>query len=215
LNYNKNGITCNDAGSTCTITGNTVAFYAAYAPYIAPNGIQIGYGAVSTVSQNTVSGNECNLATACGPNLATQAQGIGILTYESGAGTVIQGNTVSGNDIGIANAADTATSTNNVIQNNRDIGLLLNDGTYTPNNNKISGGAIAISVLSDGFVASPTNVNLVSNNLVKTFPTALVQVVTFDGGTVEPVNLKVDGSVYYVTGGTSANPTIVNITTMP
>ena len=79
LNYNKNGVACRDAGTTCTVTGNTVSFYAAYSPYIAPNGIEIAYGATGSVSQNTVSGNECNLASVCGPNLVTQTSGSGSL----------------------------------------------------------------------------------------------------------------------------------------
>src|SRR5271155_281045 len=138
LNYNKNGITCNDARSNCTITQDTVSFYSAYAAFIASNGIQVAYGAVGTVSDNTVSGNECDLASVCGPNLVTQTQSAGILTYQSGKGTTVKGNTVSGNDIGIATVNDAAVSTNNQIQDNRYEGLLVNDGTYGDLNNQLS-----------------------------------------------------------------------------
>jgi hypothetical protein len=71
-NYQKNGITCNDAGTTCDVDSNTVSPLAAAQPFVASNGIQIGFGAVGAVSKNTVSGNECNLATVCGPNLVTK-----------------------------------------------------------------------------------------------------------------------------------------------
>jgi hypothetical protein len=44
--------------------GNTMSFYSAYSPYIAPSGIEISFGAVGKVISNTVSGNECNDAAA-------------------------------------------------------------------------------------------------------------------------------------------------------
>jgi hypothetical protein len=220
LNYNKNGITCNDVGTTCTITKNTVSFYAPYEQYIASNGIQIGFGAVGTVSHNTVSGNECTLASVCGPNYVTQTQSAGILTYESGAGTVVNDNNISGNDIGIADVADTVQPTNNVLQNNGDEGMLLNDGTYTASNNHISGSLIGIAIVSDGFVANPTAATLDGNHLTGTFSTAQVQVVAYtgapNGGTYsEPATLTLHKFSETVEAGSSATPSFVNITNLP
>jgi hypothetical protein len=220
LNYNKNGITCNDVGTTCTITKNTVSFYAPYEQYIASNGIQIGFGAVGTVSHNTVSGNECTLASVCGPNYVTQTQSTGILTYESGAGTVVSDNTASDNDVGILDAADTVKLTNNVLQNNGDEGMYLNDGTYTASNNHISSSLIGIAIVSDGYVANPTTAALNGNNLIGTFSTAPVQVVAFtgapNGGTYsEPATLTLHKFSETVTAGSSATPSFVNITNLP
>jgi hypothetical protein len=219
LNYNKNGITCNDVGTTCVITKNTVSFYAPYEQYIASNGIQIGFGAVGTVSHNIVSGNECTLASVCGPNYVTQTQSTGILTYQSGAGTVVTDNTASGNDVGILDAADTVKLANNHLQNNGDEGMYLNDGAYEASNNDISSSLIGIAIVSDGFVANPTTATLHGNHLTGTFSTAPVQLVAYtgapNGGTSnEPATLTLPGFSETVTAGSSANPSFVNITTL-
>lgn len=180
LNYNKNGITCNDAGTTCDVSQNTVTFYVSsvpgapstsYSQYIAPNGIQIAFGAIGTVSDNSVSGNECNLGYptgVCGPNYVDQTQSAGILTYQSGKGTVLNGNTVTDNDIGILTSDDAVTSTNNVVQNNRFEGLYLNDGDYIATDNLISCSKqsscdIGIAIVSDGYADNPTTVSLDNN----------------------------------------------------
>jgi parallel beta-helix repeat protein len=224
-NYQKNGITCNDAGTTCSIDGNTVSPLAAATGTSgdAANGIQVGFGATGTVTDNTVTGNECNVS-VCGPNLITQTQSAGILTYQSGAGTVLKGNTVSGNDIGIVSVSDSATSTNNQIQNNRFEGLLVNDGVYSASNNNVScdhssSCLIGIAVLSDGFVSSPTTASLSNNNFNGKFSTALVQVAAITGGSyggtnVEPATLTINGFAETVTAGSSDSPSLVNITSL-
>lgn len=220
LNYNKNGITCNDAGTTCTIDDNTVSFYSAYANYIAGNGIQIGFGAVGRVTRNAVNGNECNVPTVCGPNYVTQTQSAGILTYQSGSGTVLDSNTVYGNDIGICTDGDSVALTNNAVQNNRYEGIFLNDGTYTASNNRVSDGNVGIAVVSDGLVDNPTAANLAGNHFIGTFSTAQVQAVAYTGSPSggsysEPVNLTVmPGFSETITAGSSATPSFVNINTL-
>jgi hypothetical protein len=231
-NYQKNGITCNDEGTNCSIDGNTVSPLAAATSTTgdATNGIQVAYGAVGMVSGNTVSGNECNVS-ACGPNLVTQTQSAGILTYESSAGTSVNGNTVSGNDIGIATVGDSAVSSNNQIQNNRYEGLLVNDGTYADSNNQLSCARhdsclIGIAEVSDGYVDSPTNATLDGSNFSGTFSTALVQVVAYTGGNIggtysEPATLSINGLTETVTPGSctptgcTLTPSLVNITSIP
>jgi nitrous oxidase accessory protein NosD len=130
---------------------------------------------------------------------------------------LIRDNTISNNDIGIATVSDAVKSTNNVLQNNRDEGILLNDGSYVASNNRISGSLIGVALDSDGFVASPTTGNLKGNDFIGTFATALVQVVTlsgspYGGSNIEPVTLTLNGFSETVTGGTSSSPSIVNIT---
>jgi hypothetical protein len=56
LRYQKGGIVANCAGTSVTITTNTVTGEGPV-PYIAQNGIQLGYGMKATVTGNTVSGN--------------------------------------------------------------------------------------------------------------------------------------------------------------
>jgi hypothetical protein len=214
--YQKNGIACNDVGTSCNILSNAVSPLVAAADANAPNGIVIASGAVGAVGQNTVTGNECNLpAPVCGQNLIGEAQGVGIYTYGSGAGTVVQGNTIGGNDVGIVTFGDSATSTNNVLQGNRYEGIILNDGTYTCSGNTVSGSMIGVAVVSDGFVASPTSATLTGNDLaVSTSP---VQVVAYYGGSygganVENASVSFGGALQTVAPGPSGAPSTVDVT---
>ena len=52
-NYQKNGITGNEVGTTVTITGNTVIGQGPTSG-AAENSIQIGFGATGTITGNTV-----------------------------------------------------------------------------------------------------------------------------------------------------------------
>ena len=57
-NYNKNGITGNDAGTTLTLTGNYVQGAGVVpVPGAAQDGIQLGFGATGTIQGNTVIDN--------------------------------------------------------------------------------------------------------------------------------------------------------------
>ena len=203
---------------------NTVSFYAKYSTLapVFPAGIAILYGAVGKVFYNTATGNMCNLPPICGPNYISQYLGQGILTEESGAGTVVSGNTVRGNDIGIWSYDDTASSSNNVVQNNRWEGMLLTDGTYTPFGNQISGSQIGIAASSDGLVDSPTEARITFNHFIGKFPQALVQVVAYSapypyayGPYADSVTVRIDGFSVTVIPGVSGTPTYVNITSLP
>jgi parallel beta-helix repeat protein len=185
-NYNKNGITCNDAGTTCTIKDNTASFYTAYEPYIAPNGIQVAFGALGTVSGNTVENNMCTLASVCGPNMETQTQSCGILTYESATGTVISKNIVTDNDIGVCVGSDTATVKGNTISGSTAAAIEQYDGTgtYTASGNTLStNNPIGFEILNDG-QGSPTSFNSVigKNTFGATSPK--IQIQTETPGTV-------------------------------
>ncbi len=223
-NYNEYGIACFGAGVECNVRENTVSFYAKYSTLapVFPAGIAILYGAVGKVFYNIASGNECNLPPICGPNYISQYLGQGILTEESGAGTVVSGNTVYGNDIGIWNYDDSASSTNNLVLNNRGEGMVLTDGTYTPFDNLISGSQIGIAVSSDGLADIPTEAGLMFNHFIGNFPQALVQVVAYSapyaysyGPYAEPVTVRIDGFSVTVSPGASGIPTYVNLTSLP
>jgi len=57
-NYNKNGITGNDAGTTLNLTGNYVQDRGVILPPVAAqNGIQLGYGAKGSIISETVIDN--------------------------------------------------------------------------------------------------------------------------------------------------------------
>jgi hypothetical protein len=98
--YQKNGITAAGAGATLkashvTVTGGGPE------PAIAQNGIGIQEGADGTVVDSTVSGNECTLAGACGPDALTQAAADGIYFFDAGAGSSVTGTSSDRNDVGI------------------------------------------------------------------------------------------------------------------
>jgi hypothetical protein len=242
LNYENDGVWCDYAGSTCSITHNTATFYVprvpgapstSYSAFNPPNGIFISFGAAGTASGNTVSGNECNVTTSsspyvtsipyCGPNEVTQYQGEGILTYYSGAGTTIEQNTFIGNDYGIASAYDTATSSNNQLQGNRYAAILVEDGLYLVSHNQISGSSIVgILVVSNGCADNPMTANLMNDNFNQgTYSTAPVQVITLSDPAVcapnyqEPATLNLNNLVETVSGGTLSSPSIVNLNDFP
>jgi cysteine-rich repeat protein/parallel beta-helix repeat protein len=91
LGYRKTGIECEGAGSSATITGNTVTG-AGPITTTAQNGIQIRRGATGSITNNVVTGNAYN-----GPTYS--ALGIGVTN--AGSGVVIQGNIVSSNGANI------------------------------------------------------------------------------------------------------------------
>jgi parallel beta-helix repeat protein len=96
-NYDKNGITCNFGGSTCTVTNSTVKGIGPTAA-IAQNGIQLGFGAAGSITGSRATANSY---TGGGAN----NQATGILVYDTGA-TTVTGNKLSGNDINLFAGAD-------------------------------------------------------------------------------------------------------------
>lgn len=90
--YTKNGITCDDANTSCTI-GNSTVQGAGPINSVAQNGIQVFAAASATLSGNTVSGDSYG-----GGGEGNSASGILILN----SGTVsVQGNHVSNSDVNI------------------------------------------------------------------------------------------------------------------
>ncbi len=180
-NYQKNGITCNDSGSTCSINDDTVSPLAGATSTTgdATNGIQVGFGAVGTVKHNEVSGNECNVpAMVCGPDLVTETQAAGILLFQAGVGTSVRDNKVSSSDIGIAvvgpNGPGSVTLKSNKLTNNRYAGMLVQDGTYTVSDTEITGtGNVAMGVLAFTTDTSVTLKNVESDLPFFTFATPL------------------------------------------
>lgn len=98
-NYQKGGIVTNGPGTRVEVRDNLVTGQGPV-PWIAQNGIQIGYGASASVLGNTVTGNSYT-------GTSTVSGGIVVVggAYYDGAaltvGTRIEGNTVRDNDIGV------------------------------------------------------------------------------------------------------------------
>ena len=95
--YDKNGITCSDPGTSCSVAGSTVTGIGATSA-IAQNGVQLGFGASGTITGTTITGDSYTGG-------GTDNQATGILVYDSAA-TTVSNNTLSANDINIFAGAD-------------------------------------------------------------------------------------------------------------
>ena len=122
--YGKNGITCDGLGVSCTISNNTIT--TAPTPLDGQNGVQVGFGAHGSVTDNDISGNvwtEFSPPTS-DPNPEPQSDfAAGVLLYGAGinyAGvttrsTSVTGNSLLGNQIGVEVVDSEATvSYNNI-----------------------------------------------------------------------------------------------------
>jgi len=106
--YQKGGIVVNGAGTTATVTNNTVSGLGPVV-FIAQNGIQVSRGAVATVRGNSISDNFYTGEVGVGPNPGGQNPegweyfSTGLLLFEAGAGTKTADNQFSGNQHNFAN----------------------------------------------------------------------------------------------------------------
>lgn len=220
--YTKNGISCNDEGTICTIDKNKVSPLSTAGAGVATNGILIADGAKGTVSGNTVTENLCTYFPACGSNLYNgEATATGIGTYWSGGATVT-GNKLQQDDIGVSSYDDTApvTATSNTIQDSTYEGILQYDGNYIASKNQISSSPIGVAVVSDGFILTATYSTLNGNDFNGHFSTAIVQVIALSGGTYGGPNNPTPAVVLTINGlsqtvsGVSPYLTTVDITSL-
>lgn len=168
-NYQKNGITGNEPGTTLTVSGSTVI---GQGPTLtnaaAENGIQIGFGAAGAVTNNTVMDD----VWAGDPSIAIAT---GILVYASSSVT-ITGNTVGNSQSGIIlfsdstlGSADGATIANNKVSATHVYDGIdtCSDGNLIKNNTVNSSDASAIHVddecLNPGDTPTGNNTTVQSN----------------------------------------------------
>lgn len=98
--YQKTGIVVN-GNADGTVTNNTVEG-AGPNPYIAQNGIQIGFGATGKVKFNKVTGNSyTGASTVSGGVLVVAGPGYDPVNSEYCVGVQIQNNLLLGNDVGV------------------------------------------------------------------------------------------------------------------
>jgi len=168
--YQKAGIEVEDAGTNCTINRNTVTGVGATA-VIAQNGIDVLYGASATVTNNTVSGNNCLLLDT--EDYATSNwQDAGILLVDANPSTTVSGNTASGNDIGIWVDGTTISGTfvvsNNTLSGNLGYGIVFDSVNGTSTGNSFQSNPVglldtdtsansAVTSTNDSFAANVTN----------------------------------------------------------
>ncbi len=155
--YQKNGITVAGEGVEASISKVTVTG-AGPEPALAQNGIGIQEGAVATIDDATVSGNECEDVPACGPGLF-QAQADGIYFYDAGADSSVTKSTSNGNDVGIE--AFDAPSTDPLIardraESDRDSAVQIGEGEATVDDDTLTHSKVGIQVLQfEGQAAAP------------------------------------------------------------
>jgi parallel beta-helix repeat protein len=154
--FQKNGITGNEPGTTLTATSNQVTGDGP-TPSIAQNGIQIGFGATGTVTSNLVSE-----VVYSGAGDAS----IGVLVYQGATSTTVSSNTVTTTQTGVYLDASDSTANANLITR-----TLQYDGIYLPagaDNNTISNNSITNSDESGIWVDGASNV--VTKNKINETP---------------------------------------------
>lgn len=151
--YQKNGVTVDGTGSYAQFWEDTIEG-AGPTTQTAQNGIQVSNGALATITRVTVTGNECN-APSCGPNAFSDYQAAGVLFYGAKRGSLLTDSTIEDNDIGVYYASTSPTLppstevgvTFDQVKNNRDEGLLFDQGRVAVANTKVRGGNVGILLL--------------------------------------------------------------------
>ena len=166
--FQKNGITGNGPGTTLTAMSNKVTGDGP-TPFIAQNGIQVGFGANGTVTNNVVSEvvySQCVDASAPDPNPCDNGSSTGILVYQASTPTTVSSNTVTTTQTGVYLDASGSTASSNVITRTR-----VYDGIYLPSgadSNTISNNSITNSDESAIWIDGTSNV--VTKNKINETP---------------------------------------------
>jgi nitrous oxidase accessory protein NosD len=165
-NYQKNGITGNEVGTTITISGNTVVGQGR-THGAAENSIQIGFGATGKISSNVA------MDDIWAPDTISDSADAasGILVFAS-AGVTVSGNTVGNTQFGIAFVSDPVSgpADGGIITGNRLSATHIFDGIeLCSSSNAVHGNTINGSAESAIHVDSscgPVMNNVVSGNTV-------------------------------------------------
>lgn len=167
--YQKNGITANEADTQVTISGNVVTGLGTAAG-TAQNGIQIGFGATGTIHANTVANHvyaPCIDLTGC------TATADDILVYQSD-GVTVDHNTVGVSQTGIAIVANNA----NVLDNTVFDSLIFDGVLLQGNGNSATGNHITRS--DQAAVVISGNSNTVQQEVIND---ATIGILTIAGST--------------------------------
>ena len=171
--FQKNGITADEVGSTVFIRANTVTGLGATTG-AAQNGIQIGFGAAGAIRNNTVTNN---LWSPCTAIATCTAVATNILVTQSDSVTV-SGNTVSVNQVGIfvdgnsANVNSNETSASSVFDGIRFEG----SQNFAHGNSVVNAGEAGIYI--DG------NNNVVRNNTITDATVGILKTSTSAGNLI-------------------------------
>jgi hypothetical protein len=154
--YQKNGITANETGSSVTIDGNTVV---GIGPTIgaAQNGIQVGFGASGSITNNDVSKH---VWSPCVSIAQCSTDATGILVFESN-NIQVSSNSVGTNQIGIFTGGNNTRIASNRVSNS----LVLDGVALASNNNIVELNHIAQSADAAVLIQGNNN-NIVANEFL-------------------------------------------------
>lgn len=197
-NYQKDGITGNEVGTTLTAADNTIVGQGSTTG-AAENGIQIAFGATGSVSSNFVADD------IWGPDTVSDTgdAASGILVYAS-SGVSITSNTVTSTQLGIAvvtdpvlgpaNSSTISSNTVNATQIFDAIDVCSNSNTVKLNT--ISGAAESGIHLDDSCGGATGSSNIVKNNTVSLACAGILQ------GAGATGNFFAPGNTFYNVGQT-------------
>ena len=163
-NYQKNGITADEAGTTVIIHDNIVTGIGATSGAV-QNGIQVGFGATGIVSKNTVTNNiwsPCQAATIC------RALATDILVVQSNNVKVID------NKVGLGQVGIFMTGNKGLVAGNEIFAIKVFNGVRVEGNaNIVAQNTILDSVQSDVFVQG--NGNSIEENTLAKAPVGILK----------------------------------------
>jgi hypothetical protein len=198
--YDKNGITCDDLGTVCTIASSQVAGIGA-TPLIAQNGIQI-YAASATIAGNSVTGNSYTDPSYTGPG-TYYTESTGILVIDAG-GLQVTGNTVTGNDGNIYALEDTGGVATAGIPTPGSWLIAGNNASRAVNNSGTSPGSLKVPFgagIGDGIDVDSTSAPVsVTGNAVANDPEFGIALYGVTGASVQLNAAHGDGDGLYVGG---------------
>jgi CSLREA domain-containing protein len=176
--FQARAVTVDNAGSTATVTNNTLT--GSTSPSLSQTVMLISFGASANISGNQISGAQCSDAVNCGPDTFNQAAAVGISLTAAANGTQITNNTISNNDYGInyfAAPNDTAVISGNTLNANRYFGVNISEGNATITGNTFSGASnvavIAASVNDPANQTASNSTGTLTGNTITGATTAL------------------------------------------
>lgn len=164
IGYQKNGITCNDAGTACDVS-NDVVVGTGQTTLTAQNGVQIAFGATGTIQNNEISGDSYNATCDTEDYFTSCYQATGILLYDA-PGVTTSDNKVSLSDIGIFAGSDGTlplssndNASNNVLLKNYGYGIVFDSFNGTSSNNSFRENPVGLLVTDYSTNANVTSIN--------------------------------------------------------
>ncbi len=179
--YQKNGITGNEAGTETIVTGNAVTGLGPTSG-AAQNGIQIGFGAKGSILHNTVTDN---VWSPCVSMVTCTANGTGILVFQSDD-VRVEENNVATSQVGIYAGGSHAHVESNKVSNS----LVLFGIDLAGDNNLASRNDLSNSGQADIFIEG--NDNNVQGNELNDAPVGILKLSGTAGNTHS-------GNSYYAT----------------